>query len=249
MTNLSGPPKKQWLSRERVLIATPLTVGALAAVAIVGLVVRPSQIRVGEMRERLMSLQGLEQTLPTLERQIAQAELEQLQAQEQQMLLVDLIADSEHIQTALALLDREAIATGVTLMMFEPAAEPQPAPASRSKRQRQREAPTNDDDAEAKKDPLEALGYRKTSMVLRVMGPYGALQEFLQQVESQQVLMEGSDLELETVELSRREDSDGSVTVINGTELGLKLSFYDRMPFTPSQSETQEDPDRIDAPS
>ena len=75
------------------------------------------------------------------------------------------------------------------------------------------------------------------------------LKENIQQVESQQVLMEGSDLELETVELSRREDSDGSVTVINGTELGLKLSFYDRMPFTPSQSETQEDPDRIDAPS
>ena len=71
-----------------------------------------------------------------------------------------------------------------------------------------------------------ALDYRKSAVALRVVGSYGALRRFLQEMERLEVLVESSDLNLTAKE------RDGLVAQ---TELALRLSFYDRQPpATPS---------------
>ena len=76
-------------------------------------------------------------------------------------------------------------------------------------------------------DPLLALGYTKTSIALRVLGPYDGLQRFLQRMEMLQVLVESSDLALESRD-------DGEIS------LGLRLSFYDRQPSSESEKPAAE---------
>ena len=66
-----------------------------------------------------------------------------------------------------------------------------------------------------------ALGYRKSAVALRVVGSYGALHRFLQEMERLEVLVESSDLNLTATERNG---------VVSQTELALRLSFYDRQP-------------------
>ena len=71
-----------------------------------------------------------------------------------------------------------------------------------------------------------ALGYRQSSVALRVEGPYQALQRFLQQIEALELLVESSDLNLQAAGNSS-EPEDGSPLVAR-TTLSIRLSFYDR---------------------
>jgi type IV pilus assembly protein PilO len=71
-----------------------------------------------------------------------------------------------------------------------------------------------------------ALGYRQSSVVLRVEGPYQALQRFLQQMEALELLVESSDLNLQASGTTT-ETEDGSPSV-SRTALSIRLSFYDR---------------------
>jgi type IV pilus assembly protein PilO len=232
MTNLSGASKRGWFTRQRILIAVPLSAGAIASVAVFLFGIRPAGSRVDELRQRLDELRRLQSSLPAIERTIASAEQTQKQAEQRQALLVDLIADSDSIQTVLALLNRESMASGVMLMQYEPVASTpasssstSDAPESQSKKNtNQKGADVNSESG----DPLETLGYRRTSMALRVTGGYGALLNFLQRVERLQVLVESSDLELEAVEPPGGDESEAKLSGIAETDLRLKLTFYDR---------------------
>ena len=234
MTNFSGASRRFQLTRQQILIAVPLLAGALLSMIVLILGLRPTFGRVGELRERLEELQRLQESLPALDRSIASAEQAFAQAEERQALLVDLIADSDSIQTVLALLNQESMASGVMLMDYEPVVSTSAAATSPSSAGGKDDQSKGRPDSKGGKgtpqngDPLETLGYRRTSMALRVTGGYGALLDFLRRVERLQVLVESSDLELEAVNPKQSNESDPTPNIPAETDLRMTLTFYDR---------------------
>ena len=159
---------------------------------------------------------------PALERQLNQAEAELRTAEEKQALLVGLLAGRDKVQTFLALLNQQAVASGVQMQRYEPLKTP-PPPQGQSRRNNNRSKANQK--AEQPQDPLQALGYRKTSVALEVSGSFGELQTFLQRMEALELLVESSDLSLQA---SSAEKTNAEMsTKRSATKLTLQLSFYD----------------------
>ena len=222
MTNLSPdlPRWQRWLSRERLLMGTPV----LGAVVVVLLLAAadgwPRYGRLQEQQQRLEQLRQKQALLPGLRRQLVRAKDRAQEVAQQQALLVDLIAGRERIQTFLAQLSRESAATGVVIELYEPVL-PAPAPAKNS-RNRSRSTKAKD----SVKDPLSNLGYSKTSVLLQAKGSYQELLTFLRHMESLQLLVQPSDLALKALEAkSTKENAIASSTPL--TQLKLRLSFFD----------------------
>lgn len=221
MTNLAAGSRPSLLSREGILLGGPLLFGALIAAGIGWFLVRPAQERVVVLETKLDDLSALQRQLPLLDRQLVKANAKLVIAHQQQAILLDLIAGKDRIQTFLAMLDQVSRQTGVDIQRYEPlavkeavAAQPPPQRNNKAK------APS------PPKDPLLALGYRQSSVALRVEGPYQALQRFLQQMEALELLVESSDLNLQAAG-NVSESEDGSTSVVR-TALSIRLSFYDR---------------------
>ena len=171
--------------------------------------------RVDALETRLEELKSFQQQRSVVKQRIATAQTALAEAEEQQGLLVDLIAGRDRIRTFLALLDQLSRVSGVEIQQYEPIQDAKPAVASTG-------APSSKKKASEKpSDPLMAMGYRKSSVALRVEGPYAGLKRFLQEMERLQILVESSDLSLTAI------DSDGLGAT---TVLALRLSFYDRTP-------------------
>ena len=221
MTNLAAGSPPSLLSRDRILLGVPLLVGALIAAGIGWFLLRPAQERFVVLETRVEELSALQRQLPLLDRQLVEANAKFAKAQQQQALLLDVIAGKDRIQTFLAMLDQVSRQTGVNIERYEPLAvkkadEAQPL-ARRNNKTKAPPPPT---------DPLLALGYRQSSVVLRVEGQYQSLQRFLQQMEALELLVESSDLNLQASG-NTSETDDGSPSVAS-TALSIRLSFYDR---------------------
>ena len=216
MTNLNPAARRQFIRRDHLLVGMPAVAGVLIAIAVLVLMVQPARQRVGELETRVGDLQALQRRLPNLEGELDGASRSLRRAQLQQGLLVDLIAGRDRIRTFLALLNREATASGVAIQLYEPMASEAAAPPPRAQDAK------GETTAKPSADPLLDLGYTKTSIALRVLGPYDGLLRFLQRMEALQVLVESSDLALESRD-------DGKIS------LGLRLSFYDRQPSAPEK--------------
>ena len=215
MTNLSPGSAQPWLTRERLLVGLLLFPALSMAVLLWWLMLRPTLDQVNALANRLEQLQQMQRKLPVLKRQVADAEIAFGDAEAQQALLVDLIAGRDRIQTFLALLDQLSRDAGVEIQQYEPLSAQTP-PNSKSGSTSKQKKP-----AAQPPDPLMALGYRKSAVALRVVGSYGALHRFLQEMERLEVLVESSDLNLTATERNG---------VVSQTELALRLSFYDRQP-------------------
>ena len=215
MTNLSPGSAQPWLTRERLLVGLLLFPALSMAVLLWWLMLRPTLDQVNALANRLEQLQQMQRKLPVLKRQVADAEIAFGDAEAQQALLVDLIAGRDRIQTFLALLDQLSRDAGVEIQQYEPLSAQTP-PNSKSGSTSKQKKPANQPP-----DPLMALGYRKSAVALRVVGSYGALHRFLQEMERLEVLVESSDLNLTATERNG---------VVSQTELALRLSFYDRQP-------------------
>jgi len=217
VTNLRPGVSAPLLTRERALVGAPLVLSGLVCLGLVLAVVLPALGRIGELKTEVVDLEAKQASLPGLRAQLVKAEENQAMLLDQQTLLIDLIAGQDRIATFLALLEQEASATAVTIVRYQPQAAP-PAPAPQgagSRSQQQAEQPPT--------DPLQTLGYRQTAVVLGVQGGYEALQTFLRRMEDLEILVEASDLQLQT----RPAQNPGQQQL---TELGLRLSFFDRAP-------------------
>ena len=228
MTNLSAalPTWKRRFSRERVLVGAPVLA---AVVVLLGLVLVDGWPRLGrlqEQQERLEELRLKQAALPGLLRQLARQEIRAQEVAQQQALLVDLIAGRERIQTFLAQIGRVADATGVVIELYEPSVPPAPAPPPSNSRSRNRSSRSNQ--KAAPKDPLTGLGYARTSVLLQAKGPYEALQAFLRRMESLQLLVQPSDLALQSLE-GKVDAKTPGVVIKPLTQLKLRLSFFDRV--------------------
>ena len=158
--------------------------------------VRPLLQTVQGLEERRDTLLTLQRSAPVLERQLNQAETELRTAEENQALLVGLLAGRDKVQTFLALLNQQAMASGVQFQRYEPLKTP-PVAEGNSRRNNRRSKAKQE--SENPQDPLQALGYRKSSVALGVSGPFEGVQTFLQRVEALELLVESSQLELKAV--------------------------------------------------
>ena len=216
------------LNRGRLLVGLPLGLGVLASAAVLLVAVRPVFQRLQGLEERRDTLLSLQRSAPALERQLSQAEAELRIAEEQQSLLVGLLAGRDKVQTFLALLNQQAMASGVQIQRYEPLKTP-PVAEGNSRRNNRRSKAKQE--SENPQDPLQALGYRKSSVALGVSGPFEGVQTFLQRVEALELLVESSELELMAV--VDPDEADLAQPAAIRTQLTLKLSFYDLVPMVP----------------
>ena len=216
------------LNRGRLLVGLPLGLGVLASAAVLLVAVRPVFQRLQGLEERRDTLLSLQRSAPALERQLSQAEAELRIAEEQQSLLVGLLAGRDKVQTFLALLNQQAMASGVQIQRYEPLKTP-PVAEGNSRRNNRRSKAKQE--PEKPQDPLQALGYRKSSVALGVSGPFEGVQTFLQRVEALELLVESSELELMAVD--DPDEADLAQPAAIRTQLTLKLSFYDLVPMVP----------------
>ena len=166
MTNLNPAARRQFIRRDHLLVGVPAVAGVLISIAVLVLMVQPARQRVGELETRLSDLQALQRRLPTLDEELDGASRSLRRVQLQQGLLVDLIAGRDRIRTFLALLNREAAASGVAIQLYEPMASQAAAASSPPQAGQEEKA------VKPSGDPLLALGYTKTSIALRVLaGP------------------------------------------------------------------------------
>ena len=235
MTNLSTTSSPPWLTRGRLLVGLPLGLGVLVSAAVVVLGVRPLLQTVQGLEERRVTLLGLQRSAPALERQLNQAEIELRIAEEKQALLVDLLAGRDKVQTFLALLNQQAVASGVQILRYEPLKTP---PPQQEQSRQDNRRPNAKQKAEPPQEPLQALGYRKSSVALEVSGSFGGLQTFLQRMEALELLVESSEVEVKAVvEKKDQKDVDSAQHAVNRTQLTLKLSFYDLAPSADPQQD------------
>ena len=146
-------------------------------------------------------------------------------AEEKQALLLNLLAGRDKVQTFLALLNQQAVASGVQMLRYEPLKTPPPQQGQSRQNNRRSNAKQK---AEPPQDPLQALGYRKSSVALEVSGSFGGLQTFLQRMESLELLVESSDLSLQANSSGKSDDETSPKQP--ATKLTLQLSFYDLIP-------------------
>ena len=149
------------------------------------------------------------------------------QAEQQRALLIGLLAGRDKVQTFLALLNQQALLSGVTIQRYEPIKTTASAPPSQQRSSRS--TSQAGDGASEPVDPLLAMGYQKSSVALAVRGPYAGLQVFLQEMESLELLVESSDLEIKAAVQSNN-DQATPAPVASRTELIIQLSFYDLQP-------------------
>ena len=232
MTNLLSTSRQPWLTRGRLLVGLPLGLGVLVSVAVVVLGVRPLLQTVQGLEERRDTLLSLQRSAPVLERQLNQAETELRMAEEKQALLVGLLAGRDKVQTFLALLNQQAVASGVQMQRYEPL-KTSPPPQGQSRQNNRRSNAKQK--AEPPQDPLQALGYRKSSVALEVSGSFGGLQTFLQRMEALELLVESSDLSLQASSSGKTTDDEASSKKAD-TKLTLQLSFYDLVPESADRS-------------
>ena len=221
MTNLSPGPSQRRISRDLILMSVPLLLGGVVSAGLWWWQLRPVQQRVEALEVRRDDLTAQQRRLPALHRRVEEARKEQARAEQQQAVLLDLIAGRDRVQTFLAMLDQLARATGVAIQRFEPLSvtrPPSPATAQAGNKGKRSKPPP------APSDPFLRLGYRKTSVALNLSGTYAAVQLFLQQMESLELVVEGSELRLQ----GATEASDDDDRPLNTIELALRLSFYDR---------------------
>ena len=137
MTNLLTTPRQPWLTRGRLLVGVPLGFAVVVSAAVVVLGVRPLLQTLQGLEERRDTLFNLQRSEPALERQLNQAEAELRIAKEKQALLVGLLAGRDKVQTFLALLNQQAVASGVQMQRYEPLKTP-PPPQGQSRRNNNR---------------------------------------------------------------------------------------------------------------
>ena len=226
MTNLSTMSSQSWLTRGRLLVGVPLGLGVLVSVAVVVLGVRPLLQTVQGLEERRDTLLGLQRSLPALESQLSQAEVELRVAVEKQALLLGLLAGRNKVQTFLALLNQQALASGVQMQRYEPLKTP---PPTQGQTRRNNNSSNAKQQEEPQQDPWKALGYRKSSFALGVSGSFGGLQTFLQRMEALALLVESSELQLKAV--VKTTDAEPAGSVVAPMQLTMKLSFYDVDPM------------------
>ena len=231
MTNLS-PDQSVWrrrFSRGRILVGAPAALGVVLAGALLAGLAWPRLAAIKDQRERIDELKAKEASLPTLKLQRTKTDGELQKAQQQQSLLVELVAGRGEIKTFLAQLSRVSEAAGIAITLYEPVPVVGADAPGQSTNRPSRSANNQAQGREqaVPRDPLDKLGYQKTAVLLQAEGPYAGLLAFLRQMERLELLVQPSDLELEALDESS-DDDEPKPAAAPRTRLKLRLTFFDK---------------------
>ena len=227
MTNLIPSERRQWITRGRVLVGLPIGFGFLFSMPLLLVFLPPVWQDLQELERRRDFLLELQRNLPALVKQLETESAALADAQQQQALLLGLLAGRDNVQTFLALLNQQALLSGVAIQRYEPIKPP--PPSSRPPKRLSRSTSEKGDEAADSPDPLLAAGYQKTTVGLAVRGPYAGLQKFLQRMEALELLVESSELEIK-VGVQGNDKEAATPPVASRTQLTVQLSFYDPQP-------------------
>ena len=176
MTNLIPSGRRPWVTRGRVLVGLPISLGLLISVPVILVVLRPAWQDVQELERRRDSLLELQRNLPALVKQLETERAALAEAQQHQALLLGLLAGRDKVQTFLALLNQQALFSGVAIQRYEPINTP--PPSSKSPKSPSGSTSETGDAASEPTDPLLAAGYQKTSVGLAVRVPTPVCRNF-----------------------------------------------------------------------
>lgn len=250
MTNFQGGAANRF-SRETVLRAIPVLLGAVLALMAGQAVLAPVLQRLQADQEKLDALREQRERMPLVRQRLAQlrASLEQERTRQRQLL--ELIAGSGELNTFMAQLDQEARRSGVRLERFEPipasgsAAPPTPAPtpAASAATPATPQAPTAPAPAQdptavqdpanttppppppptrrSTPDPLLVPGLQRMSLFVVARGRGDQLRDFLRRLERLRLLVVQSDLSVK---------ADTSPTGAGLSTLQLMLALYTQEP-------------------
>lgn len=230
MTNFQGATTAR-VTREQVLLWTPVLLGVVLAAAAGGLLLWPALQQLQRDDQQLADLKEQEARVPLLRLQLSKQRENLELAQQKERKILQLIAGSGDISTFMAQLSREARSSGVQLDSYEPVTataapattppagqKPPAAPATPNPQQPQ--------PAAAPGDPLVAPGLQKTSVLITAKGSGPQLQDFLRRLERLSLLVAQSDLSLKTEEAQATEA--GKTAASGLTTLRLTLSVYSK---------------------
>ena len=238
MTNFQGGTPAR-VTREQILLWTPVALGGVVALAAAVLMLLPAVQQLARKQQELTDLKEQEARVPLLRQQLTQQQETLEEAQQREKQILQLIAGSGDISTFMAQLSREARSSGVQLDSYEPVTATAAPATTPPAGQTPPAAPNPPQPAAAAGaaagaaaavaaavDPLVAPGLQKTSVLITAKGSGPQLQDFLRRLERLSLLVAQSDLSLKTEEAQATEA--GKTAVSGLTTLKLTLSVYSK---------------------
>ena len=211
-------PRLPWLTRARVLVGLPIAGVIVLMTPLVGVFLLPRWQDVQEVQQRRDTLLELQRNFPP-QRNLEARRL-CLCKHNSNRAAAQFACRECKVQTFLALLNQQARQSGVTIRRYEPIKTTVPSSASK-------QTSNKAEDDVTPLDPLQSLGYQKSSVALAVTGPFAGLQQFLQRMEALELLVESSDLELKAAVKQDKNQTRSEPPVESTTQLTMQLSFYD----------------------
>lgn len=212
MTNLQqGAPRISARLLRRLWFWVPVAAGGLVTALLAGSLLIPQWMAFRQDAERLRQLQALRDEVTLLRGQLKVIDQNEEKGEGQKVRLVELVTGRGDTGSFLAMLDREARATGVQLDLYEPQApSPTAPPATPSQNPAGTPAPAAGQPLPGAKAsapaagapaappgaPIEIEGLQRRTVLMAARGSYPALLAFLRRVEALSILVVQNDLNL-----------------------------------------------------
>ena len=234
MTNFSGISRQglwSWLTPERAVLVVPVLAGLGLSMALLSVGITPLTIRVREQNEVVKQLTAKAEFVPVLRQQLAAVKRKQAERDQQLDRLLELVAGTSELETFLAGLNDLARVHNVAITTTSPGCRTVSG-ATPAQAQVAPPAAGGGGSPAAAGDPLLNRDLEKRSAALTVEGPFQQVLAFLQSLESLEVFVVISEM---NVQDQRRQIEDG--VDLAEVAMNLTLSAYGRQPKSAVQSE------------
>ena len=223
----------RWLTPERALLVLPVLVSVALAAAIAVLLVDPMWRSFRDRQEVVEALTIKSLALPQLQKDLKVQEQEHLQLQAQESRLLSLLAGTNDLDTFLAELNQMSIRHQVTVTTTEPGEIEAFVAALEDQDSTSSDAQLQEGDDSVTRDALLQEGLERRSASLTVQGEFKNVLAFLQDLESLQIFVITSDLDIKAIRSSGTDAGSAEQLL---TSLKLQLSAYGRAPQRQSKS-------------
>ena len=223
----------RWLTPERALFVLPVLVSVAIAAAIAVLLVDPMWRSFRDRQEVVEALTIKSLALPQLQKDLKVQEQEHLQLQAQESRLLSLLAGTNDLDTFLAELNQLSIRHQVTVTTTEPGEIEAFVAVPEDQDSNGLDPQLQEGDDSVTRDALLQEGLERRSASLTVQGEFKNVLAFLQDLESLQIFVITSDLDIKAIRSSGTDAGSAEQLL---TSLKLQLSAYGRAPQRQSKS-------------
>ena len=228
MTNFQSDKSAKslnWLSPERALFFLPLLASVGIAVAVILLALLPMWRLMQERQEVVDDLLIKTAALPELQKDLVEQQRVRSELQAQETRLLNVISGTKDLDTLLGELNQMAIRRQVVVATTEPGEIETWIPALDEQEASGSDTPGLSADQSAASDALLQEGLEKRMASLAIRGEFRQVLAFLQDLESLEVFVITSGLNIE----AKTSSSSGDAQLLD-TELELQLTAYGRSP-------------------